>query len=105
MPDLNTTVNGALEDMLTMLKQEAATGAKDSLKLLEDATRLTTGVMKLTGKDQLEGLESIGYGCISGLAAIANERKRAIFQNILTNSLKFVTDIAKSGLGMLGKGV
>lgn len=104
MPDLKTTANDALSDMLEMLKAEAATGAKDAAALLETATRLTTGAMKLSGKDQLQALESIGLGVTSGLAAIANERKRAIFQNIIGNTLGFVSNILKAGLGMLGKG-
>ena len=104
MPNLKTTVNDGLSDMLEILKAEAATGAKDAAALLEVAGKLSMACMKLSGLDQLQALESIGHGCKSGLAAIANERKRAIFQNILQASLGHLANIAKAGLGMLGKG-
>ena len=104
MADIKTTVSVALGDMLEILKAEAAQGAEDAKQLLEAAGRLSLSAMKLSGVDQLQALESIGHGCKSGLAAIANERKRAIFQNILQNSLGFIMNIAKAGLGMLGKG-
>lgn len=99
MADIKTTVNDALDDMLEMLKREAAQGAADAKGLLETAARLTAGALKLSGNDQLQALESIGHGCKSGLAAIANERKRAIFQNILQNSLGFAANILKATLG------
>ncbi len=102
MADLKTTVNDALGDMLQMLRAEAVTGGKEAIALLDTATKLTGGVMKLSGRDQLEGLESIGHGCKSGLAAIANERKRAIFQNIIQSTIDFASNIAKVGIGILG---
>ncbi len=103
MSAIKTTVNDALSDMLEMLKAEAQTGAKDAAALLEVATRLTTGAMRLTGNDQLQALESIGLGVANGLAAIANERKRAIFQNIIQSTLGFASNILKMGLGILGR--
>lgn len=104
MADIKTSVNDGLHDLMEILKAEAATGAKDAAGLLEVAGKLSLAAMKLSGVDQLQALESIGHGCKSGLAAIANERKRAIFQNILSSTLGHLTNILKAGLGMLGKG-
>ena len=99
---LKTTVSDALHDMLQMLRGEALSAGKEGIELLGTATKLTEGVMKLSGKDQLQGLESIGHGCKSGLAAIANEHKRKIFANIIQSTLDFASNLAKVGLGILG---
>lgn len=101
--ELKSTVNGVLTDMLTMLEAEAKAAGKEGLALLEQATALTKPVMSLSGEAQLRGLESIGHGLKSGLAAIANEKARSMLDSLLTRSLNFASTIAQAGLGMLGK--
>jgi hypothetical protein len=98
-PNIQTDAKAVLHDMLEMLKHEAKTGAADAALLLKQASEITNKVMALTGQDLLQSLESIGHGCKSGLAAIANERKRAIFANIIQSSLGFASSILGSILG------
>lgn len=99
IPNIESDAKSVLHDMLEMLKHEAQTGAADAALLLKQAAELTNKVMALTGTDLLQSLESIGHGCKSGLAAIANERKRAIFANILQSSLGFASNILGTLLG------
>lgn len=102
MSDLKNSVNDVLNDMLVMLETEGKNAGKEGLALIETAHALTQPVMKLSGEAQLHALESIGHGCKSGLAAIANEHSRNLLDSLISRSLNFAAAIGKAALGGLG---
>jgi hypothetical protein len=95
-------VSDVLRDMLVTAESEARNAGDEGIELLELAHELATPVMLLEGESQLQGLESIGHGLKSGLAAITNEKSRALLESIFERSLNFATLIGKATLGKLG---